>query len=106
MLLARHQRHPLAALPAARGAGLLAAGSYGLHMEGRLNCGEYTGLLSVKRCSGGINIVDQWARDDASGRQQWRLAPHPTGVGMSIQVIMPTHPIDCNLRNRRQQLHS
>ena len=74
---------PALAVPAA--AVNLAPGTYGLRTLGRLNCGDNHGFWSVKPC-GGLNTVDEWKVDDGSGRQQWKLAPHSSGKGVTIQV--------------------
>ena len=63
----------------------LPPGTYGLHTLGRLNCGFSRCFISVKPC-GGANTVDVWHVVDGSGRQQWKLAPHPSGKGVTIQV--------------------
>ena len=78
-----------AALIAPATAATLAPGTYGLRTLGRLDCGFYHGFWSVKPCGGSYpNTVDEWKVDDGSGRQQWKLAPHPSGKGVTIQVLV------------------
>ena len=72
----------------------LAPGTYGLHTLGRLNCGSFHGFWSVKPC-GGLNIVDEWKVDDGSGRQQWKLVPHSSGKGVTIQVRVHVRMCSC-----------
>ena len=65
----------------------LAPGTYYLRTLGRLNCGRYHGFWSVKSCGASYpNTVDEWHVDDGSGRQQWKLEPHSSGKGVTIQV--------------------
>ena len=76
-----------AAAPPPAGTRTLTTGGGNLLTPGRAACGNSRGYWSVKPCGGSYpNTIDAYFVDDGSGRQRWKLAPHSSGVGASIQV--------------------